>query len=298
MKQQYQKLKFRATSILMIKMVNMIVDEYKAAGLSLTVRQIYYQLVARGVIPNDEKSYANVKKVVNNGRLAGMIDWDAIEDRTRRFYGKQRFNSGLDMMRAAYNAYHIDMWKNQSLRVYVMVEKDALFNVFQSVCGEYDVPLMANRGYPSSSVLREFAQKQIIRHERHQKAVLLHFGDHDPSGVDMSRDLIDRMELFSESSDIEFVRVALNMDQIKEHDPPPNPAKLTDSRVRKYIHEHGKSSWELDALNPTILRNLALSEIDKRIDKDAWAEREALVAPVKARIALATAFFFGGSVHE
>ena len=49
----------------------------------MTVRQIYYQLVARGHVENTVRSYDNVQALINNARLAGLLDWDSMEDRER-----------------------------------------------------------------------------------------------------------------------------------------------------------------------------------------------------------------------
>jgi hypothetical protein len=111
----------------------------------------------------------------------------------------------------------------------------------------------------------------MIRYQRAgQKPVIIHLGDHDPSGVDMTRDIRERLELFE--ADVEVRRIALNMDQVEEHQPPPNPAKLTDSRATGYIREHGRSSWELDALDPTLLDQLIEEEIWSWRDIDLWDE--------------------------
>lgn len=86
--------------------------------------------------------------------------------------------------------------------------------------------------------------------DHRERRVILHLGDHDPSGIDMTRDISDRLELFG--ADVEVKRIALNWDQIDEFTPPPNPAKLSDSRAGAYIAEYGDESWELDALEPTL----------------------------------------------
>ena len=111
-----------------------------------------------------------------------------------------------------------------------------------------------------------------------QVPVVLHLGDHDPSGVDMTRDNIERLELFSEliaGQDFEFERIALNYPQIEQYSPPPNPTKLSDSRANGYIAEFGRSSWELDALDPDVLVQLITSTIEKYQDEDVWLEKVA-----------------------
>lgn len=293
MKQPYIEKNFKPSSVSLIEFINRICDDYDRQGFTLTVRQLYYQLVARNVIPNNERSYKNTTSLVNDARLAGLIDWDAIEDRTRAFETRARWEGGRDFMQSVAPQYHADLWLNQSNRVYCIVEKEALVGVLSRVCRDHDVPLLAARGYPSVSVLREFAQDEIIPHSRNQDIHILHLGDHDPSGIDMTRDLIERLELLTGigRSRFELHRLALNMEQIEENNCPPNPAKLTDSRATGYLRKFGNESWELDALEPRYLVNLGANNIDRLIDADEWEERVQENAETRARlIALADTF--------
>ena len=220
---------------------------------------------------------------MTNARLAGLIDWDVIEDRTRGFIDRPHWTSGKDILRAAAQGYHEDMWSTQDCRVFVVVEKEALAGVLERVCREYDVPLLPARGYPSASTLREFANQRIMG--ACPKIVILHLGDHDPSGIDMTRDLVDRLTLFSRHEvDITFERIALNMDQIYEVKPPANPAKVTDSRYEDYRRKFGEESWELDALTPQYLHNLVEGKVQQYIDEDRWTERQQRIDHIKDRI--------------
>ena len=99
--------------------------------------------------------------------------------------------------------------------------------------------------------------------------LILHLGDHDPSGIDMSRDIEDRLSLFAEQP-VEVRRIALNMDQVQAYNPPPNPAKITDSRSAGYIERFGHESWELDALEPQVLSDLIRQHIQDEMDHGAW----------------------------
>ena len=78
----FKATKFRASSLAIIDQANEIIDEYQADGYDLTLRQLYYQFVARNLIPNSQSEYNKLGTAINNGRLAGLIDWDAIKDRT------------------------------------------------------------------------------------------------------------------------------------------------------------------------------------------------------------------------
>lgn len=282
--QAYKRFRFTTKSENLIDLMNSIISEYIEQGFKLTVRQLYYQLVARDIIPNNEKSYKNTTSLLNDARLAGLIDWDAIEDRTRAFVRRTRWDSGRQILRSAAEGFHMDMWDNQPCRPFVIIEKEALVGVLEPVCYHLDVPLLAARGYPSASVLREFGVNDLLPVLDSQSAVVIHLGDHDPSGLDMTRDLRERIEMFCDGYPVELVRVALNMNQIEERNPPPNPAKTTDSRFEEYRQQFGDESWELDALPPSYLVELVETEVAKYRDTDRWAEREQEVAEIKDKL--------------
>lgn len=279
----YKDFKFNSATLALIKTMNDIVAEYIRQGFRLTVRQLYYQLVARDVIPNTIQSYKRAASILNDARIAGMVDWNIIEDRTREFIRRQRWESGADILEAASNSYHMDMWVDQDTRVFVIIEKEALVGVLEPICKKLDVPVLAARGYPSGTVLREFALEDIVPSVDSQHIVVLHCGDHDPSGIDMTRDLQERISMFA-YQDIELVRIALNMDQITTYNPPPNPAKTTDSRFDGYVRLYGHESWELDALPPTDLSELVETHIRRYMDDGKWLERAEAVEDIRSRI--------------
>jgi len=287
MKQTYVDRNFKPAALALIETANDIIEEYQNEGYVLTVRQLYYQLVARDVIANTLQEYKRVAGVFNDARLAGLMDWDAIEDRTREFLRRSRWRGGAHALESIASQFHMDLWDNQSTRPFVIVEKEALVSVFERVCRRYDVPVLAARGYPSVSVVREFVVNDMLDTlYRGQNILVLHFGDHDPSGIDMSRDLKDRFNLFleGEMGNFDFKRMALNMEQIDELRPPENPAKVTDSRFDSYQRIYGSSSWELDALPPSYLERLVEDEVNSVIDDDAWATKRDEIDDIQTRI--------------
>lgn len=287
MREQYKEFSFRSDTLVLIDIMNAVINDYMRQGFVLTVRQLYYQLVQAGHIPNTERSYKRITGVVNDARLAGLMDWDAIEDRTREFISRSHWNSGSEILQTCADSFHMDMWENQDVRVFVIVEKEALAGVLEQACHRWDVPLLAARGYPSGTVLREFVEQRIL--PTGQNAIILHLGDHDPSGIDMSRDLEERLNLFSRGDcDILFHRIALNMQQIDELKPPPNPAKSTDSRFKDYRRKFGSESWELDALQPAYLTRLINENVSQYVDDSAWSESEEKIATLKDRLQEAT----------
>jgi hypothetical protein len=212
------------------------------------------------------------------------MDWDILEDRTREFIYRPRWQSGAELMQAAAKSYHQDRWANQAYRVFCVVEKDALSGVLEPICHKLDIPLLAARGYPSVTVLREFAVNEIIPSiDGGQGVIVLHLGDHDPSGIDMTRDLGRRLEIFLGQPPSE-IRIALNRDQVEEVNPPKNPAKITDRRFVEYAKRFGSASWELDALPPDYLARLVREHAARFIDPELWAESEREILAVKAKL--------------
>ena len=266
----YIEKKFRATTLKTIETANVIIEEYADQGFDLTLRQLYYQMVARGFIENSQRSYKNVGNIINDARLAGLIDWDRIVDRTRNLEANGHFRNPSHIMKAAASSYQIDKWKNQPNRVEVWIEKDALIGVIEVPCRRLDVSFFAARGYTSQSEMWEAGRRLQRYRDDGQTPIVLYFGDHDPSGLDMTRDVIDRFKLFVGGVDVD--RLALNWDQVERYKPPPNFAKMTDTRAKAYIAEFGKSSWELDALDPTTLAGLIEVAVDQFRDPDLWAE--------------------------
>lgn len=270
MKICYQAKTFRDESLARIKQANDIIDEYAGQGFDLTLRQLYYQFVARDLAPNTQAEYKRLVGLVSDGRLAGLLDWSAIQDRTRNVRANSHWESPQEIVETCAGQYAIDRWAKQACRCEVWIEKDALLGVIEGVCEEFDVPFFSCRGFTSQSEMWRAAVRMCKWERGEQKTVIIHLGDHDPSGIDMTRDIQDRLELFGAKTKVE--RIALNMDQVEEYEPPPNPAKTTDSRFAGYSVLHGDDSWELDALDPPVLVNLIRRAIKKFRDPDVEAE--------------------------
>lgn len=282
--EKYKEIKFYKSSLVLIEHMNCILADYQSQGLIVTVRQLFYQLVTRNLIDNTENDYKRVADICNNGRLAGLIDWDLIEDRTREVIVNSRWQSKGHILAAAADSFHKDLWVGQDRRVFVIVEKEALAGVLEPVCRDYDCPLLPARGYPSVTSVRDLAKQHILPAlEQGQSAVILHLGDHDPSGLDMTRDLTDRLTQFT-GMPIEVNRIALNIGQIQHLKLPPNPAKDSDKRFAEYARKYGKKSWELDALPPDVLAGLLRESIQPHINVGVWTQSIAEINSVKTEI--------------
>jgi hypothetical protein len=261
---------FSDGSLEIIAQANAICADYQAQGFDLTLRQLYYQFVSRGLIANRQSEYKRLGDIVNNGRLAGLIDWDYIVDRTRNLQSLAHWRSPQQIIGAVADQYRHDLWARQPYRVEVWIEKDALVGVIAGACDRNDVPYFSCRGYTSQSELHGAAMRLVSYEKNGQDTVVIHLGDHDPSGIDMTRDIQDRLRLFGSRAEVH--RIALTMEQVEQYDPPPNPAKLTDSRVQGYLAEHGDESWELDALDPATLDTLVEEEILSWRSDPLWDE--------------------------
>lgn len=275
MKQAFVDISFRGSSLKVIEQANSIIEEYQRRGFVLTLRQLYYQFVSRDLIQNAQSEYKRLGKIINDARLAGLVDWSAIEDRTRNVKKPNVWESPEAILRAVASQYQEDPWLKQDTYVEVWIEKDALVGVIEGICTERRVPYFACRGYASQSELFEAGRRFRTAYARHfSKGVILHLGDHDPSGLDMTRDIADRIKMMTDLGFgwVDVRRLALNMDQIDLYDPPPNPAKDTDARFAGYQDEFGDSSWELDALDPDVISDLIRDEIDGIVDTGRWDE--------------------------
>jgi hypothetical protein len=308
--------RFSPAVLQVVRQAEVIIDDYARQGFDLTLRQLYYQFVSRGWIPNRQREYDRLGRIVNDARLAGLLPWDRIVDRTRNVRALPHWATPAGVVQAAARSYREDLWRDQRVRAECWIEKDALVGVFEAACEDMHVPLFSCRGYTSQSEVWAAAQRLERYMESGQDVVILHFGDHDPSGIDMTRDIEERLRLFlwrdwirwitkqgEEAGEVplhgsegwrekaieyteaaydtnwrdrlEVRRMALNFEQVEQYDPPPNPAKDTDSRFEGYRAQYGDESWELDALEPAVLDALIRGSIDDLLDADLYAAAEA-----------------------
>lgn len=270
MLEAFENYNFRGKALANIEQANLIIDEYQAQGFTLTLRQLYYQFVARDLLANKQANYKSLGALLNKARLAGMVDWDALEDRTRNMQHPNAWASPESIMDAVARQYQERVWEDQPRYVVVLEEKDALLGVIEPVCRELRVPYMSCRGHVSQSEMYALGKRLADMVQAGREPYVVHIGDHDPSGTHMTDDIIRRLSLFA-GVDIEVNRIALNMDQIRLYRPPPNPAKESDSRFDHYVATYGtRQSWELDALSPTVLADLIREAVTGVLDQELW----------------------------
>ena len=300
---------FRKDTSARIEQANEILSEYDQ---KLTIRQLYYQFVSRLIIPNNKREYQNLASLITDARYAGLVDWDAIEDRVREADVPGEWDRIDDIVDAAVEQWRSPRWRNQPKYVELWVEKDALAGVLSPIARRNHVPLSVNRGYSSASAMKVAADRMLEAvgatdvevmcdncdapaedrngsgkcnncetktnivaraldrfggNEFEKQVVVLYLGDHDPSGEDMVRDIRDRLLEFGVPN-LSVQKIALTMEQVRRFNPPPNPAKLTDSRAQAYIEKYGDESWELDALPPRELNRLVEQAIARNVDRE------------------------------
>lgn len=269
----YVERTFKPTTLATIDQANVILEKLVADGYTLTVRQLFYQFVGQALIPNTMRSYKRLVSIMTDARMAGLVDWEHIEDRTRNLETQPHWNSPTDILRVAAQQFALDKWADQDYYVEVWIEKAALIGVIEPVCKQLDVSYFACRGNVSLSEMWMAAQRLRRCATQGQTPIIIHLGDHDPSGLDMTRDIFDRLVLLGVDPSnllLHVNRIALNMDQVAHYSLPPNPAKVTDSRYDKYADEYGTQSWELDALAPWVLVKLITDTVTGYRDEDKW----------------------------
>lgn len=309
--QQFRSTNFRPDTLARIAQARSIISEYE--GQKLTARQVYYQFVARDLIPNTPRSYQNLTSILTDARYAGLVDWDIIEDRGREPDVPAEWDSIDALVDAAVNQWRSPRWSDQPKYVELWVEKQALAGVLAPIARRNHVPLMVNKGYSSASAMKASADRMLeacgvtvqvqcdncasdfgdrtangacryceektgpmFRYDNEdgeqvedveKEIIVIYLGDHDPSGNDMVRDIRDRLTEFGVPN-LKVDKIALTMEQIRRFNPPPNPAKITDSRAKAYIKEFGNQSWELDALPPRELNTLVERAITRNVNRN------------------------------
>ena len=261
----------------LIRAVRGIITQYE--GMRLTLRQIYYRLVAAQLLQNRVSSYKFLSDVLARAREDGEIPWHAIEDRTREIhegYGEERtavehFNLFWDYVTHMDTRYEMPKWWKQPSKVFVVLEKEALYEVFRQVTDDLGVDLIPLRGYSSVTLLKSLSDRLQDFGDTGELQVL-YFGDFDPSGENIEESAEEKLREYG--ADFETRRVAITAEQIEEYNIPPAPAKTTDSRYAAFEARHGEAiQVELDAIEPRTLQGLIRDAIQELWDDDAGDER-------------------------
>jgi len=263
-----------------LTLVNNALEAYEVMkNYDPTLRTLFYQLVSDGHTDNTNRAYKNLGNTLRKARDAGLFPWDALSDNNRTYNAGWRKNDTVEELISDLTVW-LNIWEGQENYVEVWVEKDAQAGTVRSAVQPYRCHWMACKGYLSATMAYDAGQRFKTARRMGKKCHLIHLGDHDPSGIDMTRDNSSRILKYSRGwmDDLETHRIALTRDQVDEYNPPANGIdtgfKENDPRAIDYIPEHGMVSWELDALKPKILVPIIQSKLENLIDMDKMNERK------------------------
>jgi len=246
----------------------------------LTLRQIYYQLVSKGHIKNTRSQYNMLSKLIKWMRIDEMLSWNALEDRSRTITNKRGFDNLSEFInQETFNflcGYTRCLIQNQSKHIEVWTEKDALLRIFKEVVYPYCIRAVVCRGYSSVTFIADFYKRADKAIMQGKQPIVLYFGDLDPSGVQMLEATVETLEDELDLYGVEFKRIGLNPEHIKQYNLPTDPtaAKTTDPRYKKYVERYGKVAVELDALHPANLKDMIRQSIESEIDMDLFDEQQ------------------------
>jgi len=236
------------------------------AAQPITGRGVGYKLFTSGLIPSMGRSdMQRVYRLLKEAREEGRIPWDWIVDEAREFERTPSWNNPEEFARAASRQYRLDFWKQQPVRCEVWSEKGTLRGVLAPVLDQYGVGFRVMHGFSSATVVHDIAD-----YDDGRSLIGLYVGDWDPSGLYMSeRDLPDRLEKY-DGDHVEVDRIALTRDQTVGLPSFPATDKRKDPRYKWFAQNFGDQCWEIDALDPNILRARVEEEIKSLIEPEAW----------------------------
>lgn len=244
---------------------------------AITLRQLYYRLVSQLLIPNNINSYKRLSRILVKAREQGDVPINCLEDRSRRILGRgdtgydsaeEYLRSRISSLSDSWKGFTMPMWDNQPKGILISLEKDALSRLVSRIANTYSVRTFPTRGYPSFSYVQRMAQ-YIMTRMTDKETIVLYYGDFDPSGMDIERDLTDRLGKYG-AKNFTVQRIALTAEQIKQYNLPPMPVKRSDARAENFMEEHGDSAIELDALDPNTFQIIVRESIVSHIKIRRW----------------------------
>ena len=277
MKEQFRTKKISSQRLALLEQAQTIIDHYQTLEIKMTLRQLHYQLVKGNIIENTVREYKKLGELLIDARYNGLVDWDAIEDRLRVPTMHSAWDNIDDLVKSAIYSYRLPRWRGQRHYLELFSEKDALSSVLAPIADKWHIHFCVNRGYSSATAMYDLSKRIAGQLELGRMVKILYLGDHDPSGLDMIRDIHTRITEFLKPRDtlsaikglfqkLEVVHIALTMPQIKKYNPPPNPARITDPRAKAYIAQFGNVSWEVDALKPEVMMAIVDKAIEQYVD--------------------------------
>lgn len=230
--------------------------------------------MGKGFIENKQSQYTMLSTTIKYARIDKYINWNDVEDRTRVYHDLTGwFDSDIFIdvsLDHFLEGYRRDLMKTQDKYLEIWIEKDALSSLFTKVARHFTVPVVVCKGFASVSFLHSF--KKRLENKKGKKAIMLYFGDFDPSGKEMLRSMKKTLIGEMEIKDIKFKRIALKQEDIEKYKLPhtPDALKCKDTRAKKHIEKYGELAVELDALRPDILESITEEAIKTEIDMNKF----------------------------
>jgi hypothetical protein len=237
-----------------VALADVIVEVFAAFDGSMSTRQVFYQCVSRAAIENIPRNYDRVQRLLVDMRRSGEIPFDRVVDRTRSKHHWEGWDSLEEVLEQNAVQYRRDPWRDQRTVVMVACEKQALEGIFAEEVDNYGTSLWVTRGYPSEAYLFEWADEIMDHNRRGQFVVVPYFGDHDPSGLDIERAIVDGLRRFGAGKGFHLERHGLRFTDIARFDIPRLDVKPKAQGAKAYVERYGNVAAELDALPPAELR--------------------------------------------
>jgi hypothetical protein len=254
-----------------------------------SVRAVCYKLFNEKLIPNMSKGQTDrVGRLLTSAREDGLIPWEWIVDGTREIDRVASWSNPDALLRAAAEQYRMSRWDQQAVRVLLCSEKSTIAGTVKPITDKFQVGFLSLHGYSSTTSAHDLATMSV---QDNKPLILFYIGDYDPSGMHMSEvDLPRRIEQYGGRASIQ--RIALTQTDVLTRGLPgfPTDDKTRDPRHPWYVKRYGTLFWELDALDPNILRDRVEQHIMSLIDRTIWercdrvemAERGSLLDMVNA----------------
>lgn len=244
--------------------------ELQDAYDQMSVRQIFYALTVRGLVPKSEqRGYVPVQKQVLALRRLGFLPWEFIADGTRWVRQPSTWDDAEDFLREQSRLFRVNLWRSQRVRLEVWLEKDALASLIAPTTYGFGVPLMVSRGQSSDTYCYDAAQeaKRAWTKSAVQTYVYTLY-DSDRSGRSAAQKIEEKLRTYSDGAPITVELLAVTDEQIAEWALPTRPPKKAGD----------SPAVELDAIPPDKLTTLVQSAIVRHIDPEAWEREKAVEA--------------------
>lgn len=246
----------------------------------LTVRRVHYLLLndpplrhdkkPDSVYVNDKASYKALTNLLIRARLSKDVPMAAIEDSTRPIQDGGGFSTFEQFVAQETERFLVGYTRNlmqgQTNHIEIMLEKNALRTVIESVAREYCIPCTTGRGFSSLSPRYDLARR--FRQSGKQRLVLLMLTDFDPDGDEIAASFARSLRDDFGIAGIHAVKVALTAEDVKAHDLPSDmDAKVSSPNYQKFLRKYGSTKVvELDAAPVRLLQSKLREAIESVID--------------------------------